>query len=364
VLRILNWDLYIDFDENVSADNPLAKQSPTLREFAEKFDCEIEYHQYVTAEDMTARVWEMDGYYDVLVLNPASAGRMLKAEWLMPIPQEKVPNIRYVDECAKTSPVDPEGRYLIPYMNSYVGLLYQPDKVRRDDASWDLFFNPPAHFTDHLGLYDSASLIFNVALLANGVTNFSSPAEKDILKVQQIITRLKKEFNPRIVSSAERVRNEIFEGDIWLGLLYSTDAHNVLRLDEENKYAFRIPPEGTMLDHDYLAVHRNSQNPALAFEFINFILEPHVMGRIATYLGAEPPSAEARRIQGPLQLPRAMDEQGCPRENMYVAFDQPLDFFLYWFEALNLPENADTPSPTPDAARMTPSPGNRPEESL
>ncbi len=336
MLRVLNWELYIDLDPDVPEDRPTAERSPTLREFAEQFDCELIYDEYHSQEDLSTKFTYMGDYYDIFIFPSALAKPVIQNGWAQPIPRDRVPNVEYVDTVTMSSPADPDGQYLIPYLHSYTGLMYHKDKISADKVTWNDYLYPAPQLRDRVGLEDSAARMFSIALVANGVTNYGEPTHQEILDAQKRLISFYQDSHPVMAKSLDVVRDTLIAEEIWLAPLYSSDAHYIFQYT--TNYAFVIPPEGGMLDHDYMIVHRNSHNPELAFAFINYVLTPEISGRIAADVGAEAPSPDARRIQQeiePLTVPTAINENGECQPGLLTAFDQPANLAAYWYDVVN-----------------------------
>lgn len=334
-LRILNWDTYIDFDTPTPDETiPLAQQSPTLREFAEQFNCNVEYHQFFSLEDMYARIVSMPGFYDVMVLTSTASEAMLSSGLLAPVPLKNIPNWDLLDDCSKPSGPTGEETYMTPYMSSYIGLFYRPDKIAPENRTWQFFFNPGPELQRRILFFNSPIFMLSIAMLANQDVDIEKITSEQVLAAAEKLRHLREDFSAVVDYTSPAIDRHLGGNSIWMAPLYSSDANRVLRFSPEGKYDFIIPPEGAVLDRDYLVIFKSTPNPDLAQAFINFILEPERHGRIAAFLGTEPPSVEARRIQQklrPIPIPEALDETGCARNGLKTLYSQPSDMSsLMW----------------------------------
>ncbi|MDR0993193.1 MAG: extracellular solute-binding protein [Verrucomicrobiota bacterium] len=332
-LRILNWRYYIDFDDDLPEDLPAEERSPTLRDFAEKFNCDIEYHEFDDFEDMSRKFSAIPGFHDIMMLSCTHTTSLVETGWLLTIPPEKIPNAVYLDTAVRYPPSDPSGTHLIPYLNDYMGILYRNDKIRLDSLSWNQFFDPPAEWAGHMALMDYGPDMFASTLIAGGVKEVDKATREQIQQAQARIEHLAKNFFPVLADSPEDMM--VADEAIWIAPVYASNAAQVLR--DNPQLSFFLPSGGTDYYHDYMVIHRETQHPDLAIAFLNYLLEPDVMGRISAYVNGDAPSAAARAIRNRLDpplVPSATDANGAPLPGMQVRYTfEPL-YELLWVQAV------------------------------
>lgn len=339
-LRILNWEHYIDLDSDLPEDTPLSLRSQTLREFAEKYNCTVEYHEFFTLEDVAAKFMNLAGYYDVVVLPSGVVQTAMQAGWFRPFSAKHIPNLKYIDAGSRTSVVDPEGKYLIPYLYSYNALVFDKEKIHPLDANWKNYFSPPKEWAGHMGLFDSAALLLNVALLTKGtvLAEGVEPSPEEVEWFKERVTDLHNNYAKAMQYTVDNMEREFVEGDLWIAPLYSADANYLM--SRSTRLDVVIPREGTMLEYDYIVIPSEAQNLKMAHLFINHILQPQVLGRISSYLGTESASAEARKVQAeiaPLAIPSILDETGSPKNGMRALYHQYLGVQFWLDELLSQP---------------------------
>lgn len=351
-LRVLNWSEYIDLDDDLPADLPIAQRSPTLREFAEQNQCNVEYFEFDEFTDMVSQFLNLPGFYDIMVVTCGNTRQILSMDWLLPIPEDQLPNLRYIDASARTPPPDPEGQYLIPFLCDYTGLLFRSDRIDPEQVTWKNYFNPPKEWKEHIGVFDSPPVMFAAAAIANGIKDYGQAGTKDIQYAQRTLLSLLEKATPSLLDQPDVMREALVTGDIWIMPAYSPDANFIVEADPSIQFV--IPPEGAEYYRDYMVVHRESQNPDLAFAFVNHILDPEVSGRISAYLGANVPSAEARKVQvriDPFHIPSPMDVEGRLVPGMQITYDMNPEIQALWLEAL---EKAKVAEIAPDLGTEIP----------
>lgn len=331
-LRVLNWRNYIDVDDDLPEELPMAERSPTLKEFAEKFNCNIEYHEFDDFEDMSSKFLSLPGFHDIMMLSCTHTPALINTGWLLPISEATIPNLKYIDAATRTPLPDPNGQFLVPYMNDYLGLLYRKDKLKINELAWSQYFNPPAGLKGHMGIMNFAPEMFTVALMAGKAPAFSNASQEQIDAAYARIVNVLQNFDAELTDSPG---DQIIENDhIWLTPVYASDAR--IYLEKNANIGFLVPKGGTEYYNDFMVIHRESQNVELAQAFVNYLLEPEVMGRIAAYVDADPPSAEARRIRANLEppaVPSATGADGHPLPGMLVSYTFDPRVEIMWLQA-------------------------------
>ena len=339
-LRILNCSQYIDVDEALPAELPIEQRSPTLREFMEQENCHIEYVELDNDAALIGRFIDLDGFYDLVMIPCEFSKSMLDFNGAMQIDAELIPNLRHLDSALSDASPDPHYKYLIPYQSGYTGLAFRKDLIGRDTLTWADYFNPPADWKGRIGAYNSAVTMFLGALITDG-QECATAASKDFEKAQIALERLVNPWKAFISDDPDELRRKLLAGEIVVTPLYSCDAKAVL--SESVHTAFVLPPEGSEFYRDYFAIHRNSQQALLAHKFINFLLEPQILGRIAAYFGSEAPSKEARAVSEGISrpvVPPGTDEAGRPVQGMQITYSLDPEIEARWIEIIGVSSKA------------------------
>src|SRR5262249_41315816 len=108
------------------------------------------------------------------------------------------------------------------------------------------------------------------ALLYKGHSvNTTNPSEIDeateiVIEWKQNLAKFESEQYKNGLASAEFLVSQGYSGDIAQVQV------------ETPEIAFDIPKEGALLSADYLVIPKDAKQVALAYAFINFLLEPHI----------------------------------------------------------------------------------------
>jgi spermidine/putrescine transport system substrate-binding protein len=89
-------------------------------------------------------------------------------------------------------------------------------------------------------------------------------------------------------------------GDVAIGVVWGGEG--AILLNEDKKFKWTVPAEGTHLFIDSLAIPKDSKNVANAEAFMNFILEPEISKQISDAFPYTNPNLAARKLLTPEQL--------------------------------------------------------------
>lgn len=335
-LRVLNWEGYIDLDPGLPEDLPIEQRSPSLAGFAKQFNCNVEYHEYGDFNDVVGGFMNLPGFYDVVVLSCNNTLSVLQSDLLLPIPREKLPNARYLNVAEMADTPDPKGTYLIPFLDDYVGLAYLKDKIPVEDVTWTSYFDPPDGWRGNIGVLDASTPMFAAAAIANGVESYNQITDDQMREAKERLKSFFATANPQLLNYTDPREQILKDKRVWILPAYSPTAHAMI-LKNDN-IGFVIPPEGSEYYRDYLVIHRQSQNPELAMQFINYMIEPEVAGRIAAFLGADVPSPAAREVKARHAteiIPSIYDAQTHElRKGLHISYNLHPKLQGYWLSIL------------------------------
>ena len=276
VLNVYNWTDYID---------PAA-----LDGFRKQAGVTLHYDVYDSLETLEAKMLAGHSGYDVIVptAEPTFA-RLIAAGALQPLDRAAIPALAGEDPglMARAAASDPGNRYGAIYLWGTIGLGEIPSKIRAllPDApldSWDLLLDPanaqklaPCGIT----MLDSATdVIPSVLKYLRHDPASTNPA--DLADVERALMAIRPYLR---TFSSGGVVEALAAGQTCLAFTYSGDAIQAkFRAREANRdpVTYAAPREFTQLWFDMLAVPKDAPNPALASQFIQYVLQPDVMAAI------------------------------------------------------------------------------------
>ena len=180
-----------------------------------------------------------------------------------------MPNIEFLTDEVRNLPFDPENKYSVPYFWGSVGIVYNTNVVDEEDLKtegWNILKDPK--YAGKLYMYDSERDAFMIAFKALGYS-MNTQNMDEIQAAYQWLMEQRNTMNPVYVG--DEVIDGMINGNKDMAIVYSGDATNILLENEE--MSFYMPEQGTNLWVDCMVIPKNAENPLLAHEFINYMLE-------------------------------------------------------------------------------------------
>lgn len=269
----------------------------TLAEFEERFDCTVEYTSFLNLEEAIVKIQSGQIKPDVYFPGPSYLGRLALGGLVQPLNHELIPNMEANVWTSFWDPgpwYDRGWRYSVPYTALTTGVAYRRDLVDDDEAAsqgYELLWN--AAYTDRISYYDSERDALGMAILRNGDTdvNTGDPAVIDAAKAA--IVELIQDYGARLTYNG--VYAKLPEGEFTVAQAWSGDIIGAQwflpKGTSTDVLGYWYPgPEVGLVGNDIMTIPTNAQNPRLAHEFINFLLDEEVaFDNFAYWTGYTPP---------------------------------------------------------------------------
>ena len=263
----------------------------TLANFTKKTGIAVNMDVFDSSEMLEAKLLAGGSGYDVIVPNGPVLRRFIQAGVVRPLDRSKLPNIGTQDPAitAGAAGLDPGNAHGIVYMWGTSGIGYNAAKVRQALGpsapvdSWSLLFDPAnAAKLATCGIYvfDSQADVFEVTLNYLGLDPHSAtPADYD--KAAELWKKIRpfvgKFHNSEYISA-------LAHGDICVAMGFSGDVFQARDRAAEAKkgveISYSIPKEGAVMWSDFMAIPKDAPHADAAYAFLNYILEPAVIGPI------------------------------------------------------------------------------------
>ncbi len=274
VLNIYNWSDYIAED--------------TLKNFEKETGIKVNYDNYDSNEILHTKLVAGKTGYDIVVPGAHFAKQQIEAKLFRKLDRSLLTNWGNLDPAIleQMAKVDPGNQYLVDWLWGYVTVGINVNKVKKalgdmpmPQNPWSLVFDPAyAAKLKSCGVnfLDSASEVLPVAMLHVGKPAFSRtagdyPAAGAMLKkVRPYVTRF----------SSSGYIDELAGGALCVVMGYSGDI-NIARsraIVAKNGQVIEalVPPSGSTLFFDTMAIPADAAHPKNAHLFINYILRPEV----------------------------------------------------------------------------------------
>lgn len=274
VLNVYNWAEYIAED--------------TLKNFEKETGIKVRYDNFDTNEILHAKLVAGRSGYDIVVPGAHFAKMQIEGGLLQKLDRSLLPNWKNLDTdlLAQLASVDPGNQHLVTWMWGYVTVGINTGKVKAALGGmpmpanpWDLIFDPAYAAklkSCGISVLDSASEVVPVAMAYAGKPPYSrnapdyDEARKVLLTARPYLTRL----------SSSGYIDELSNGQLCAVMGYSGDINIARNRAIEGKtgqdIVALIPPSGSTLFFDTMAIPKDAPHPKNAHLFINYILRPEV----------------------------------------------------------------------------------------
>ena len=306
-----------------------------IEPFEKKFGVKVTYDLSGGASQTYAKIRAARGApgFDVAAeLTAPEAILGAKDKLLEPVSEREVPNLKYVWDKSKTA-IPPVG--IVPYYQ-YLALLWNKDKVEKP-TSWADYWEPGktygekirGHILGHdpaTNLLEVYSLIMAAKLRGGGIENMA-PAW-DLLREQ-------KAWRGAVIQTSAQAAPYFENGQVWLTPYWS--GRSGYYVAKGFPLGYTIPKEGTIGLADVSAIPINASNKKLAFEFLNFRLEPEIQRAFCLAYFASPGRMDiagwpAEFAASQITTSQKMDSMIFPDEQL-IAREQR-DWTLRWQEIM------------------------------
>ncbi len=231
-------------------------------------------------EELLAKLQGGATGYALIVPSDYTVKIMVDQGMLAPLDQDKIPNLKNLDELFRNLYYDPGNKYCVPYQWGTTGIGYLEDQVEQPD-SWAVFFEPDpnAPWYGRMTMLDDAREAFAAALTYLGY-DINTTDEAQLEEAKQALIRAKAALSG-------------YDSDTYEDLLASGEnlmAHgwngDFLQAQEQNEnIAYTIPKEGGVMWIDNVCIPATvTPEQKLAAEmFLDFILRPDIGAMISEY---------------------------------------------------------------------------------
>ena len=276
VLRILNWEDYL---------NP-----ELATEFGRRYGVTIEetFFESDTERDRRLAGGGAAGF-DLVIVDRAQLPVYRDRGWIAALDTARLPGLRHYDPRWRQG-ADGSASHAIPYAWGTVGIAYRADLLREPPKSWLALFRPTPELCGKVLVLDDARELLATALKALGAS--ANAAEPGAYGQAAQLLKSQGPCVARYGITGIDADSELITGKVWAAMAYNSDAVWLRELDQNVRFV--LPQEGGLIWADYLAVLSASKQKALAFAFLEFLSEPAIAARQASFSKAATPNLDAR----------------------------------------------------------------------
>jgi spermidine/putrescine transport system substrate-binding protein len=248
-----------------------------FKKFEKQFGVKVRESNFDSMQGMMAKL-RSGNRYDLIFPGAEWVDRLRKANQLLKIDKEQIPNAASVYEYFAKPWYDPDADRSVPYAMYASGLIYRKDKLQLT-GSWNDLGLPDAQ--KKVYMLDDFQEVIGAGNLVNG--NKLNDTDPDAVeKAKQWALDLKPKLRGY---STDDIQN-VVSGNAWIHHGWNGDVVNVRnQVKKPENYSFQKCKEGLPVGTDCFAIPANAQHPGTALTFINFLLEPENASKNIEYMG-------------------------------------------------------------------------------
>jgi spermidine/putrescine transport system substrate-binding protein len=282
VLRILNWEMYID-DTTIGA---FEAASSYRVEYSDQYD------NTEALDDLFPRLDEGETVgYDLVVPTYWVVDRLLANDWLEPIPIELVPNRVNVDPAFLGMPWDRGARFHLPWQVGITGIAYLPDRTERPIESVEDLFHPA--LAGRVSMVTEMRESVGLVMLTQGADPSRATvddADAALARIEQAVT------TGQLLGFSDDFEAGFTQHGLAACLAWSGDIVQLQQSQPDLGVAFVIPVEGAIRWFDSMVIPRDAAATRAAAEWMNFVYDPENAANLTIGVQYISPVPEVREI--------------------------------------------------------------------
>ncbi|MBR1721886.1 MAG: extracellular solute-binding protein [Treponema sp.] len=305
--------------------------------FEKEFNCKVVVTEYDSNETMFNKLINGGSKsFDIVVPSQDYVSIMMRRNMLQPLYQPKFTNRDKINpKILEKITYDPEMVYAVPYYFGAAGIGVNKKMMKESDyeRNWNIFADE--RFKGHASMMDDYREVIGDALKYQGYAVSSTNEEE----VSQAVQLIKEKWLPNIVKfDAEGFGKDFAEGNLWLCHGYAEVMYGeVPEEDWESTIDFFIPQQGGASYLDSMCILKDSKEPELATEFINFIHRPENYAQFLDFFSFPCyVNLEAEQYTTKKPLYKASELENCELKD---DLGDKLDMYYSKWEKLRLQTN-------------------------
>ena len=284
-LNVYNWGEYISDGSEGTLDTNRAFEQYCREELGMKV--KVNYITYTSNEDLYAKLSTGAVSYDVIVPSDYMIARLASEGLLEELDFSNIPNYDLaITEDFRGLYYDPDNKYSVPYTYGMVGIIYNANKVDKNDiGNWDLMWNEK--YDNQILQFANPRDAFGTAFYKLGLdvnTDDRAAWDRGLAELKKQKPLLKKLVMDEIFNMME-------SGEADIAAYYAGD-YLTMRDNQADGIDLQFYyPKNTNLFIDAMCIPKGAQNKTLAEIYINFMLSREVAIANAEYICYASPNA-------------------------------------------------------------------------
>jgi spermidine/putrescine transport system substrate-binding protein len=289
-LVFANWPFYID----PGGDDSFFETS-SLQDFEELTGISVEYIEEIN--DNNEWFGKVQGQLsagqsierDIGVITDWMAGRFISLGWVEEINKANVPNAVNLVDALKSPGFDPDRTYTLPWQSGFTAIGYDPERTGRALTSINDIFDPA--FAGRVTMLTEMRDTLGLVMLGLDI----DPATATVDDARAATERMQTAVDDGQIRrfTGNDYGDDLASGNVWAAFAWSGDVIQ-LQLDNPN-LRFLVPAEGLMLWSDNMIIPKGAENKASAEALMDYVYEPVVAAKIASWVNFVSPVVGAQQ---------------------------------------------------------------------
>jgi spermidine/putrescine transport system substrate-binding protein len=238
--------------------------------------CKVVETDYESNSEMAAKLAAGgDSQYDVVVPSSYYVPELAAEGLIQPIDHSQLSNFNNLFPKFQNPSYDPGDKYSVPYQWGTTGIEYDPKKIPNPGGGWGVLFDPKINPNYPFTIAKGEGRDQIGAACAYLGYGFNCDQESQWLAAAKLIEQTKKRPNFAGFVDETPAEQEEKNGLIAVTMAYNGDVGECYADGSCAALKYYLPKEGTEIWVDTMAIPAHAPHPALALQFINFILAAH-----------------------------------------------------------------------------------------
>lgn len=243
-----------------------------LQGFTAETGIKVELRYYYSAEEAYRRILEGETLDLAIVANDKVPG-LIRAERLLPLDLNQVPNFRHISPAFRDLVIDPGNRYSVPNAWGTSGIVFRESEIVSPPQRWaDLW---DKNYAGRVFLWDHPRTVIGLTLKSLGYPASSEDLQTlnlAAVKLNLWQTLPPAPYDPDALAAAFR------SGQAQVAVAWVGDY--LLARREIPDLVYVLPAEGSILWMNHFVLPRAARNPEAALRLLDYLLRPEVAAQI------------------------------------------------------------------------------------
>jgi spermidine/putrescine transport system substrate-binding protein len=264
-LQFFNWAQYM---------NPAI-----LKGFEKEYKVKVQQSYFANMQGMLTKL-RAGVRYDVTFPEADYASQLVEANYLLPLDDSKIPNLKYIASPFHNPWYDTGAKHSVPYAIWTTGLMWNKKVLGPLTKSWNDIWTTAPKAQKKLWLLDDQKEVIGMSLLRDGKP-ISSTNANDVKTAAANVLKLK-----QYIRGYTTVTNQITSGQSLMSHFWSGTSYQALiALKDPSDWQYETMTDGIPVGSDTIVIPKNAPHPNTAMLFLNWMLAPENSSINPPYIG-------------------------------------------------------------------------------